>query len=138
MDDADEQNGDEPDIVLRALLVSVLCSLLGFMLLMIWGSNGRASSDSALGLAAGVIGFGLLLPTMLLGFLIEIIGDAIGGSTDGSGAMVLAIVAQFCWYYAVVWVATNVPFRFSLRTMFVATTLATAMLGIIVWLMRRY
>jgi len=44
------------------------------------------------------------------------------------------LTAQFAGYYAVVWAAINVPFRFGLRTLLIATAIVAIGLGVLVWL----
>ena len=50
--------------------------------------------------------------------------------------MILGLVAQVGSYFALVWLATQLPWQFSLRALFIAVTLVAVVLGLIVWVLK--
>jgi hypothetical protein len=119
---------ESKSLILRTLVLCIPCTGVGYFSIMAWGINAQAGRENALLTTLGIAGYILLLPTMLLGYLTE----AVGGFGMAAETL-LMFAAQFAGYFALVWGLSKIHWRFSLRTLLIAMTVAAVALGLVVW-----
>lgn len=131
MDDRELNRERRSNLVLRTLATGIPCTALGIILLMMWGLSAQAGQSNFWLTLIGIVGFTLLLPTMLLGYVVE----ASGGF--GPVAETVAMIgAQFIGYFGVVYGIQKFQehqYRFSLRALLIAITAVAIALSIIAW-----
>jgi len=96
--------------------------MVGYFLLMAWGVNGQMGNRGTLLDVCGVVGFVLLLPSMLLGYVMEFVGAGFGMAAETA----LMLIAQFSGYFVLVCGISLFPKQFSLKTLFMAITAIAA------------
>lgn len=83
-------------LIIHTLAVGILSSVVGFLIIMTWGLSAQAGEHDLVLTIAGIVGYIVMLPTMLLGYALEgaKLGDSIGTA--------FALMAQFIGYFGVV------------------------------------
>jgi hypothetical protein len=123
--------GGGGQLVLWTLVAGIPGTILGFVLVMMWGLSAQAGHEGFWLNLAGIVGFILLLPIMLLGYLVEAVGGL--GMTAET---ILMVVAQFFGYFGLVCGIRQFRehhYQFSLRALLITITTVAIILGLIAW-----